>query len=122
GRLRGGLRVGYSHGGVYAETFAVYMLLYLALGLAGRYLVGRFDIRVGTLALSGLAALCSLAALVWPVLRGIPWRQVRQDIGWQMGSRPWLEPLLGVGCYAMALPMVFVALLLMIGLTAVRDR
>jgi membrane protease YdiL (CAAX protease family) len=122
GRLRGGLRCGSSHGGVYAETFALYMLLFLGLGFAGRYLLSRFEIRGGTLALSGLAALGSLLALVWPVLRGIPWRQVRQDIGWRAGRRPWLEPFLGVGCYAMALPMLFLGVLLMMGLTALRDR
>jgi membrane protease YdiL (CAAX protease family) len=122
GRLRGGLTCGSAHGGVYAETFAVYMLLFLGLGYAGRYLLGRFEVRGGSLALSGLAALGSLAALAWPVLRGIPWRQVRQDIGWQTGRRPWLEPLLGVGCYAMALPMVFLALLTMLGVTALRDQ
>src|SRR5262249_49212544 len=62
--------------------------------------------------LTGLASLFSLAALVWPVLRGIPWRQVRWEIGLQWGKRPGLEPVVGVGTYMMALPMLAVGLLI----------
>lgn len=118
GYLRGGLQCGSRPGGVYAETFALYMLLFLGLGYAASLL--RWT--QGRLLLSGLAALGSLAALGWPVLRGIPWRQVRQDIGWKRGRRPWLEPILGVAGYAMALPMLIVGIFLMLGLTALRNR
>ncbi len=122
GLLRGGLTCGLSHGGVYVETFALYMVLFMGLSYGAHYLIEWLALRHGTIALSGLAALGSLAALGWPVLRGIPWRQVRQDIGWQKGRRPWLEPFLGVGCYAMALPMLFLGVLIMLALTALRDR
>ncbi len=122
GLLRGGLRLGSSSGGLYAETFALYMLLFLGFSHGAHYVVDWFSLRQGSLALSGLAALGSLAALGWPVLRGIPWRQVRQDIGWHFGRRPAVDTLLGFGCYAMALPLLLVGLLLMLGLTKLRDQ
>jgi membrane protease YdiL (CAAX protease family) len=122
GLLRGGLTFGSPHGGVYAETFAVYMVLFIGLSFAAHYFADWLSLQHGDLALSGLAALGSLAALVWPVLRGIPWRQVRQDIGWQAGRQPWLEPFLGIGCYAMALPLLFAGAMMMFGLMKLRDR
>ena len=120
-RLRSGMAPGSPHHGIYAETFALYMLLYLALSVAARYVLDWLALKHGTLALSGLAALGSLAALAWPVLRGIPWRQVRQDIGWHADRRPGLEPLLGVGSYAMALPMLAIGVVLFLLLTKLRN-
>ncbi len=122
GYLRSGLALGSSHHGVYAETFALYMVLFLGLSVAARHAIHWLSLRQGTLALSGLAALGSLAALGWPVLRGISWRQVRQDIGWQAGRCPWRELLFGVGCYAMALPMLVLGLMLYFLLTKLRDQ
>jgi membrane protease YdiL (CAAX protease family) len=121
GRLRGGLTVGSRHGGIYAETFAGYMLFFLGLSVAGHFAVERLQVRHGTLALSGLAALASLTALVWPLLRGLSWRQVREDIGWTMGPRPWQEWLSGVGGYALALSMLPAALILILILTKLRE-
>ena len=122
GIVRGSLRSGSPYGGVYAETFALYMLLYLGLSYALRYIVTGLSLSHGRLALSGLAALGSLIALGWPVVRGVPWRQVCAEIGWRKGRRPWLEPFLGIVCYAMALPMLLVGLLIMLGLTKLRDQ
>jgi membrane protease YdiL (CAAX protease family) len=120
-RLRSGLEAASPHHGIYAETFALYMLLFLGLSVGARYAINRLSLDQGTLALSGLAALGSLAALAWPVLRGIPWRQVRQDIGWHKDRRPGLEPIFGLGCYAMALPMLFLGAMLYLLLTKLRD-
>ncbi|HTU20409.1 MAG TPA: CPBP family intramembrane glutamic endopeptidase [Gemmataceae bacterium] len=122
GHLQSGLKPGSPHHGIYAETFALYMLLYLGLSLAARSAIRWLTLEKGTLALSGLAALGSLAALGWPVLRGIPWRQVRQDIGWHADRRPKLAPLLGAGSYALALPMLVLGGILFFILTTMRDR
>jgi membrane protease YdiL (CAAX protease family) len=122
GILRGGLRCGSPYGGVYAETFALYMVLYIGLSYAMRYVMTGLSLTHGRLALSGLAALGSLVALGWPVLRGVPWRQVCAEIGWRKGRHPLLEPFLGIVCYAMALPMLLVGLLLMLGMTKLRDQ
>lgn len=122
GRLHGGLPPASPHHGIYAETFAVYMLLFLGLSIAAHYTLAWLSIHFGSLVISGVAALGSLAALAWPVLRGIPWHQVRQDIGWQTDRRPGLEPLLGLGCYALALPMLLLGVVFYLVLTKLRDR
>jgi membrane protease YdiL (CAAX protease family) len=121
GRLRGGLAAAAPYHGVYAETFAAYMLLFLGLNIAAHYALDWLSIQHGSLGISGLAALGSLAALAWPVLRGIPWQQVRRDIGWHADRRPGLEPLFGLGCYALALPMLFLGVVLYLLLTKLRD-
>lgn len=120
-RLRSGLAPDSPYHGIYAETFALYMVLFLVLSVGARYAIRGLSLENGTLAVSGLAALSSLAALAWPVLRGIRWRQVRQDIGWHADRRPGLEPILGVGCYAMALPMLVLGAALFLLLTKLRD-
>jgi membrane protease YdiL (CAAX protease family) len=121
-RLRGGLAPPLPHHGVYAETFALYMMLFLGLSIAAHYVLDWFSIQHRSLTLSGLAALGSLAALGWPVLRGVPWQQVRRDIGWHADRRPGLEPLLGLGGYALALPMLVLGVVLYLLLTKLRDR
>ena len=121
-RLRGGLTPAAPHHGIYAETFALYMLLFLGLSAAARYAINGLSLEHGALAFSGLAALGSLAALAWPVLRGIPWHQVRRDIGWHVDRRPGLEPIFGIGCYVMALPMLILGILFYLVLTKLRDR
>jgi membrane protease YdiL (CAAX protease family) len=98
GIVRGRLGEPTSYHGIYAETFAVWMVTYLGLSLLASLLpLPAKPLLVGP---------ASLAVLAWPVLRGIPWRQVRQDVGLTLGPRPALEPAVGVGCYAMALPLV----------------
>jgi membrane protease YdiL (CAAX protease family) len=116
GKLRGGLGATPVSTGIYAETFAIWIVLFIGL----LNVVERAPIVHGQLLLLGLASLTSLVALGWPVVRGIPWRQVRQDIGLHGGRRPVLEPLIGVGCYAMALPWVAVAVMLVLGLMALQ--
>lgn len=101
GRTRRALPPPTRHGGIYAEAFAVYMLVFLGLGVAHRLLA----VPGPELLLSGAAMLLSLAAgLLWPVLRGVPWRQVRQEVGLTLGRHPWLEPVVGLGGYALVLP------------------
>jgi membrane protease YdiL (CAAX protease family) len=120
GSVGGGLQTGTTHGGLYAETFAVYMVLFILLGL----LLGRVfsaDEEWGPLR-NGIAALASLVALGWPVLRGIPWREVRGEIGWTTGRRPGLEPLIGVGTYVAAVPLVMLGVLLFFLITLIERR
>jgi membrane protease YdiL (CAAX protease family) len=118
GRLRlRGLTTGTRHGGVYAETFALYLLAFIGLSYGLSYVpAGDFRLLLG-----GAAALGSLAVLAWPVLRGVPWRQVRQEIGWTAGRRPALEPLLGVGTYLAALPLVVVGFLITLALKGAQE-
>lgn len=97
--------------GIYIETFAVWILLFFAMQfLAALLPFGLFGIVIGFLA--------SLLALYWPVLRGVPWGDVRQEIGLTSGEQPALEPLIGVGGYLMALPLLGVGILLTLILLA----
>lgn len=102
GRLRTGLGAARGPHVVYAETFAVWFVLFVGLqelvsvvpdtGLHMGLVVGIFPL--------------SLLALAWPVARGICWRDVRQDIGLTVGARPALEPLIGLGGYLVTLPIL----------------
>src|SRR5205823_7607858 len=101
-QMRPRFAVGSPYGGVYAETFALWLLLFVALSLGSALLPPRLPHEF----LSGVAGLASLSVLAWPVFRGVPWRQVRCDIGWVKGDRPALEPFYGILCYLAALPVV----------------
>jgi membrane protease YdiL (CAAX protease family) len=91
-----------AHAGVYAEAFAVYMVVFLVLSLLARFVLPADG---PELLVSGAGMLLSLAAgLAWPVLRGIPWRQVREEVGLTLGRKPVLEPVIGLGGYALAIP------------------
>jgi membrane protease YdiL (CAAX protease family) len=117
GQVRLRFRRGIGCGGLYAETFAIWMALFLAL----QFVVGLVHTEKYRFPLLGLAMLVSLITLGWPVLRGVPWRQVREDIGFTNGRWPILEPFFGLAGYAMTLPMLLVAVLFMIGFMGLRD-
>jgi membrane protease YdiL (CAAX protease family) len=114
GTLRPRLATGSPYGGIYAETFAAWMVLFCALGFASRFIPeSRSD-----MLLSGLASLLSLAALAWPVARGVPWRTVLVDVGLAAPRRPGVEAALGFATYALALPLLaagVVAMLVLMG-------
>lgn len=118
GWLRGGLRTGSFHHGVYAETFALYMVLFVLLQLAVSFSPIPAEYELFAL---GMTMLASLVILIWPVLRGIPWKVVRRDIGLTWGRRPWAEPFVGFGCYAMGLPMLVVGVILTFMLMALQQ-
>ena len=110
GRLGHGLVFNESTGGIYAEAFATWLLLFLGLNkIAALCLQGfRFPLLV-----SESVTLLSLAgAAAWPVFRGIPWRQVRREIGLTLGEKPLLEPFIGIANYAMMIPILGVGVVL----------
>jgi membrane protease YdiL (CAAX protease family) len=117
-KLTAGLDCGSRHGGVYAETFALYMLFFLGFSLWLHML----PLEVPPLMGASLVTVGSLLALGWPVLRGIRWTQVRQDIGWTLGRSPVLEPAMGVAAYVMTLPILAVGLLVTLLLMALTKQ
>jgi membrane protease YdiL (CAAX protease family) len=120
GNLRGGLGGPSFVGGVYAEAFAVWMLVYGGFLLGARFIPVPAGMR---LLLSGAGMLVTLAvALTWPVVRGVRWRQVRRDIGWVPGRGVAVEVLWGVGSYVMALPLVAVGLVITLLLINLRTH
>lgn len=107
-RLQGGISTGAGNGGIYAETFALWLALFMVLQI----FLPLLPWRASMLVKGGILAFGSLAALAWPVARGIPWRQVARDIGWTGGRCPALEPLIGVASYVMSMPIIAIGLLL----------
>lgn len=93
-------------GGIYAETFAVWLLIFFASSIG-------ISILQQVLEFSGVAAtftvLCvffgSLIALAYPVLRGIPFSQVREDIGWKLRN-PAVETAVGGFSYLSIMPLI----------------
>lgn len=118
--IRGGVASGRGPHGIYAETFAVWMVLFIALGLLAE-LAGAAVVPALRMPLMIVAFLLSLGALLWPVLRGVSWHDVRHDIGWTLGRRPLLEPLIAFGGYAMTLPLLAVGVALMLMLIVLQQ-
>ncbi|MHC4923198.1 MAG: lysostaphin resistance A-like protein, partial [Planctomycetota bacterium] len=97
--------------GVYAETFAIWMLTYIALSALGALLGGG-------MALTVLAFVSSLAVLRWPVHRGVPWDTVRRDLGLHGGEGVLKEAAAGIACWAMCTPIVLAGALVTMVLAA----
>ena len=108
GKLRFLLRCPTGTGGYYAETFALWFVTFFGLSIV----VGLVAPPQLGLTAAGVAAGLSLLTLFWPVWRGVPWRQVRSELGivWPEGG--WLELLWGVLGYLGGLPVVFAGLML----------
>ena len=94
---------------IYIETFAIWMLIFFGISIA----LGWFDVvdpQYGLL-LQPFIFFGSLIALVWPVVRGIPFSQVRQDIGWT-ARNPIKEVLLAVPAYLTIIPFLIPGIIL----------
>ncbi len=100
--------------GIYAETFAVWLGLFLLLTRTAAQNQDE-NTRIWGVA---AAMFASLLALVWPLIRGVSWRQLRQDIGWTFGRKPIVELLNGGVCYVVIIPLVFIGLVATIILMA----
>ncbi len=105
--------------GIYAETFVVWMALFLLLSIVSGALTGG-AVDAVSLCVTLAAMFTSLAALMWPVLRGIPWSDVRSDLGWRRGSGVVREVLAGLAGFAMTMPIIGVGLLLTLLLMVVQ--
>lgn len=113
--LRARFRPGSRPAGIWIECFAIWLLLFIA----GQALLGLVPL-APALQLPAVAVVffLSLAALAWPVLRGVPLREVTAAIGWSPGAGVVREVLCGLGGYAMALPILAVGLAMTLVLLA----
>ena len=118
GKLRGGVVPGGGNGGIYAETFALYMALFIGASFLLRFLTRYLPEDWGGLWLSGVVMILSLAALAWPVIRGVRWADVRRDLGLYTGGIADIP--LGIGTYLIALPLLGLGLLVMFGMMLLR--
>ncbi len=119
GRLRTGIEPTAANTGVYAETFALWLILFFGLQLVLSVLLVAANLNVtGLMAVNVAAFFASLVVLAWPVRRGISWTQVRRDIGLTLGRNPIAEPVIGLAGYAMGLPLLAVGIILTLILMA----
>jgi membrane protease YdiL (CAAX protease family) len=88
--------------GLGVETFAVWMTLHLALGAV---LHEAFPPERGWIGI-GLAELVAPAALLWPIVRGAAWSDVRRAYGLHCGAGVVKEIGCGVAAWFASLPFV----------------
>ena len=118
GRLNSGIEALRGDGAIYAETFAVWLALFMAIN---------YTLMVLPLPKLGLVwvlipQIGSLGALAWPVFRGLSWRDVRKDIGLSFGPQAWSAPFVGVAAYLSALPVVGLAMIVTLLMMAVASQ
>jgi membrane protease YdiL (CAAX protease family) len=118
GVLRHGVTTGKSPAGVYIETFALWMGAFAVLAFGLSYVTPHVELGDYRLLVGGVVELATLLVIFWPVVRGVPLRQVLQDIGLTRGRQPALEPAAGVACYVMSLPVLILAVIVVALLTA----
>lgn len=118
GKLTAGIQTGTRHSGVYAETFALWMVLLAAISLTAAVLP---EARQHQLLASAAASLLSLSVLAWPVIRGVSWERVRIDLGLYAGQTPLREAAWGVVCYASTLPIIAVGFLTTLSLFRIKQ-
>jgi membrane protease YdiL (CAAX protease family) len=100
--------------GIYAETFAAWMVLFVLVSVGAGFLARVEALREYALAVEGGAILLSLGALAWPVWRGVPFARVRDDLGLRLPPDPAKEVLAGFACWLTALPAMAAALLVVV--------
>jgi membrane protease YdiL (CAAX protease family) len=96
--------------GVYAETFAVWLVLWILLSIGFELVAPLLPHGSSRLLPAGLVQVASLAALLWPVRRGVPWSTVRDDLGLRLSATPFRDAFSGIACWFMALPVMACAL------------
>ena len=119
-KVHTGMVQGETRHGIYAEVFAIWLLLFFGLMLGAGVLGAAISKDNTTIAMlfSLVAFFASLSALSWARYRGNSWLQIRTDIGWTSGAGFFKELLFGIAGYAMMLPFlcigIFLTLLLML--------
>lgn len=111
GQMKSRLGAGSAYEGVYAETFALWLVVFQVIMIFG----GVFADDVAkqyALTVSIIGFFLSLGVLAWPVVRGIPWKIVRRDIGWTSGQGVCQEFGCGLLGYAGAIPIAAVGMLM----------
>ena len=104
-------------GGVYVETFACWLVLFLVFN---EILVG-LAVRIELPILgSVIGFFLSLVALYWLILRGMTWADAMRQIGLHRGAGWWRELFAGMAGYAMMLPILVVGVIGVLLLTVLQ--
>jgi len=121
--LKSGFTAAPTNTNIYIETFAIWMCLFfgssLGLGLLGLRSEGLLMI------VQPFIFFGSLIALGWPMIRGVSFAQVRNDIGWT-ARNPLKETALAVPAYlataACLIPVVIILSIVMSIITGLQDK
>jgi membrane protease YdiL (CAAX protease family) len=106
-------------GAIYAETFALWLVVYLGLAFLARYLPHWEGNR---LMVSAGAMVLSFGVLAWPLLRGLSWRQVRDQLGLHTGRGVGVEIGSGIAGYLAGLPLVLLGLFAMLTIQFIQKQ
>lgn len=110
----------YNHN-IYIETFALWMVLFFGSSLGSSFFLTTLELDpANSLFVQLLIFFGSLICLAWPVFRGIPFSQVREDIGWTC-SNPVKEILSAIPTYLATLSLLlpgFLAMFILIALVS----
>lgn len=107
GRLQRGIEGPCRHAGVYAETFALWLVFFLVMTVGAQVLFPQMDL----LTRAETVFFLSLGVLAWPLVRGISFARMRQDTGLHLGKGLAVETFWGIACWVMALPLVAVGMI-----------
>lgn len=114
GKIRSKFQNHYTDHNIYIETFAIWMAVFFGSSLLLDLLSSQVDLPL--MMLQPIIFFGSLTALCWPVIRGVPFSQVRKDIGWTFGN-PIKELSSGVWVYLSTIPFLipgFIALFVIV--------
>lgn len=104
-------------GSIYLQTFALWMALFVVLqllsGMAAEWITDPVIVQL----LMPVAFFLSLVVLVWPVIRGISFAEVREDIGLKLGN-PFKEIVVGILAYTALLPFLLCSAVISVILAA----
>ena len=116
GKMKSGLEQPASHHGVYAEVFALWILVFVIFTSVAAILGQVVADGNATISLVFVLAAFfgSLVVLFWARIRGVPYKQIRKDIGWTTGNGFLKEIGTGIFGYAMTLPILGIGVLLTI--------
>ncbi len=107
-RFHFGREAGRGH--IYGETFAIWFLMFTIM----QVVIGETVPRHLVLIAVGIGFFASLAALAWPMVRGVSWQDVRRDIGWRLETNPLLEAFYGAAAYICLTPLILCSLILVV--------
>lgn len=110
----------YNHN-IYIETFALWMVLFFGSSVGSSFVLAELEMEpANSLFIQLLIFFGSLICLAWPVFRGIPFSQVRKDIGWTCAN-PVKELLSAIPTYLATLSLLlpgFLAMFLLVALVS----
>ena len=116
GKLTMRYRRPYPPSSAYLEAFTIYMAGFLLFSLAVRALV-----ETPSLGMTFFAIILLPVVLVWPIIRGESWDDVKEQYGWHRGRGILIEMGVGIVTYLAFLPLFAIAFMITLMLIKVAE-